>query len=228
MKRLLIPVLFVALVAREVQASIFGEEMGPLLQLVAGQVQEISALAEQLGVAKDQQETLLKLNQGINDTVGQIQSIQALMERAKGLDPSSVRSLSDLNDLLFRANQVKVQLNDLLKLKINLTNQAIGASALQSDTAYRMGQEMTIVGSSLARESEQASPGRAAQITAASNSAQMLAKGVELQTLAQLLQIQAMNLDLQKAQIERDLENERARREMYEKQLGKKREKPLL
>jgi hypothetical protein len=225
MRRILISALFAALLERQVHASIFGEEMGPLLQLVAGQVQELRSLTEQVGIAKDQQETLIKLNQGINDAVSQIQSIQALMERAKGLDPSSVRSLSDLNDLLFRANQVKLQVTELLRLKITLANQAIGASALQSDTAYRMGQEMMSVGSNLAQESQQASPGRAAQITAASSSAQTLAKGVELQTLSQLVQLQAMSLDFQKAQIERDLENERARRELYERQLSKKREK---
>jgi hypothetical protein len=225
MKKYIFPALFVAMIERQARASIFGEEMVPLMQLVAGQVQELKALTDQIGIARDQQETLIQLNQGINNAVGQIQSIQALMERARGLDPTSVRSLSDLNDLLVRANQVKLQVNELLRLKVSLANEAIGASALQSDTAYRMGQEMTLVGSSLAKESEQASPGRAAQITAASNSAQMLATGVELQTLAQLLQIQAMNLDLQKAQIERDLQNEQARREMYEKQLGKKREK---
>jgi hypothetical protein len=206
-------------------AGAFIGEIGPLLQLVSGQVTEIQRLTEQVGIAKDQQQTLLKLNEGINQAVSQIRSMETLIERAQGLDPRSVRSLADLNDLLYRANQVRLQINELLRLRISFANQAIESSALQTDTAYRMGQEMMLVGSSLARESESASPGRAAQITAASNSAQMLAQGVELQTLAQLVQLQALNLEFQKTQIERDLENDRMRKQLYERQLGAKRER---
>jgi hypothetical protein len=99
-----------------------------------------------------------------------------------------------------RARTTQADLAALLAIRNEMADQAITQSALQSDTAYRMGQEMVASGSDLARESQTASPGRAAQISASAQSAQMLSQGVELQTLAQIAQLQALQLDFQKAQ----------------------------
>lgn len=197
----------------------FGTEIGPLLQLVSGQIQQIQQLADQVGVAKEQQELLLQLNEGIGQVVDQIQTLQTIVERAKGLDPREVRTLSDLNDLLARAKQTQAMLAEMQAARVNLANQAITQSALQSDTAYRMGQEMVGVGSRLAQESETASPGRAHQITAAASSAQMLSQGVELQTLSQMVQLQALSLEFQKAEAERELQGEQLRRSQFQQGL---------
>ena len=197
-------------------ASIFGEETVPLIKLVAGQITEIERLSETLELARDQVQLLRDLNDGIDQTVSQIQSIEEIISRTRGLDPSAVRSLSDLNDLLERANQTKRELDELAMAKIAVADQAITASALQSDTSYKMGQEMVGVGSQLAVESRTASPGRAQQISAASGSAQMLAQGVELQTLAQMVQLQALTLEFQKSQVQHDLQNEKARQAVFE------------
>ena len=82
-----------------------------------------------------------------------------------------------------------------------------------------MGQEMIAAGSDLAVESKTATPGRAAQITAASGAAQMLSQGVALQTLAHIAQLQAMQLELQKTQMERDQYALTARRAYFSGQL---------
>jgi hypothetical protein len=218
MNKLKLFVVLAVLAPSRVEAF-FGTELGPLLQLVAGQLTEIERLTETLGAARDQARMLRELNQGVDRAVTQIRNMQTIMERTQGLDPSSVRSLSDLNDLLARANQTKQALEGLMQAKVALADQAIASSALQSDTTYRMGQEMTVAGSQLAVESQSASPGRSSQITAAANSAQMLATGVELQTLAQIVQLQAMTLEFQKSQVEQDLYNSRLRRAAYERQL---------
>src|SRR3989344_4416052 len=83
--------------------AFLGTEMAPLLQLVAGQVTEIERLTEQVGAAKDQLKALRELNRGVEKTVAQIQNLHALIERARELDPRSVRSLADLNELVRRA-----------------------------------------------------------------------------------------------------------------------------
>jgi hypothetical protein len=196
--------------------ALFGEELGPLLQLVSGQVTEIERLSETVGVAKDQMKLLQDLNTGIDRTISQIQSIEQIVQRAQGLDPTAVKSLSDLNDLLSRVKQTKRQVDDLMRTKLNLADQAITQSALQIDTSYKMGQEMLGTGALLARESQTASPGRATQITAASGSAQMLAQGIQLQTLAQMVQLQALTLEFHKAQLQRELDAEQARTALYE------------
>ncbi|MEK6578733.1 MAG: hypothetical protein AABZ55_05855 [Bdellovibrionota bacterium] len=200
--------------------SFFGTELGPLLQLVSGQITEIEKLSETVGLARDQMTAIKKLNEGIDRALFQIQNIKSIIERAQGLDPSSIRSLSDINDLLSRAKQTKEQVLDMLLAKVSLANVAIATSALQSDTAYKMGQEMVVTGSQLSNESQVASPGRATQITAAADSAQMLASGVELQTLAQMVQLQAMTLEFQKSQIEQDARSAKLRDAVFEGQLS--------
>lgn len=199
--------------------AFLGTELGPLLQLVSGQITEIEKLSESINATRDQTKTLRELNDGIEQAVMQIRNIQAIIERTQGVDPRAVRSLSDLNDLLDRAHQTKQAIDDLMQAKVDLADQAIAGSALQGDTAYRMGQEMVVTGSQLSAESQTASPGRASQIAASANSAQMLATGVELQTLAQLVQLQAMTLDFQKGQVAREIQTEKVRRAAYERQL---------
>jgi hypothetical protein len=104
------------------------------------------------------------------------------------------------------------EVQELVAVKMSLCDQAVEQASLQSDTSYKMGQEMVSVGAQLARESETASPGRAQQISASASAAQMLAMGVELQTLSQMSQLMALNLDLHKSQIEKDLKMERMRK----------------
>ena len=202
------------------KASMFGEELVPLMKMVAGQIEEIHELSETVGLAEDQIKYLQDLNRGIERTVQQIQSLQDIVEHAQGLDPTGIRSIADLNDLLRKAKNTKGEIEDLLGMKLMVADQAIGQSAVQGDTAYKMGQEMIQVGAQLASESQSASPGRASQITAASGSAQMLAQGVELQTLAQIAQLQAVSLELQKSSMERDLISEKGRKAAFQHQLA--------
>jgi hypothetical protein len=187
------------------QASLFGEENVPLFQLVVGQVQEIERLAELIGAAKNQVEAIKSLNAGINKTVDQIQAIEVIIDRAQGVDPTSIKSIAELNDYLERVQDVKARMDDLMGIRVKAAEIGITQSSIQGDTAYKMGQEMISTGSTLANESRNATPGRAAQISAASGSAQMVAKGVELQTMAQMVQLQALSLDLQRSQIDREM-----------------------
>ncbi len=206
---------FLLIQVSSVHASLFGEENVPLFQLVVGQVQEIERLAELIGAAKDQVEAIKSLNEGINRTVDQIQTIEAIIDRAQGVDPTSARSISDLNDYLERVQDVKARMDDLMGIRVKAAEIGISQSAIQGETAYKMGQEMIATGSVLANESKAASPGRAAQITAASGSAQMMAKGVELQTMAQLVQLQALSLDLQRSQIDREMTSRRMNQSLF-------------
>ena len=184
-------------------------ELAPLLKMVAGQVVEIEKLAQIAGASKDQTEALKTLNEGVNKTVSQIETIQEIVERAEGLAPSGVKSIRELNEYLERVTEIKEQIDLLLSIRAKAAELAVAQSSLQGDTAYKMGQEMIGTGSALSEESRTASPGRAAQISAASNSAQMMANGVGLQTMAQLLQLQAISLDLQRSVIEKDIQAKR-------------------
>lgn len=186
-------------------AQAFFADVGPLLQLVAGQVQEIEKLSDTLGLMKEQKDALMNLNAGIGRAVSQIESIQTIIQNSKNLDPRSIRSISELNEYLSRAKEAKGRVEDVLKLKILASDVAIESAAKQSQFSYTMGQEMIKVGSALALESKTASPGRAAQITAASSSAQMLSHGTLLQSLSQISQLQALMLDLEKTKIQQSL-----------------------
>ena len=190
--------------------ALFGAEMVPLMKLVGWQVVEIEKLAQILHASKDQVDAIRALNEGIKKTVEQIESLEVIIDRAQGVDPTAIRSLSDLNDFLERVQSVKQYVDDMMEIRIKAASIAIAQSAVQSDTSYKMGQEMIGTGTQLARESRGASPGRAAQITAAANSADMVAKGVELQNMSQLVQLQAVSLDLQRAQIEKEMVQRKA------------------
>lgn len=205
--------------------ALFGEEIPALLELIAGQVREIEQLTQAVGIAKEHRDLALEINRGIDQAVSQIRSVQSVLERVQGLNPTAARSIADLNDYLARMEAARRDLDQALGIKAEIAGVAIGQAAVQSETSYRMGQEMVLVGLELSQESQLASPGRAAQISAAAGSAQMLAQGVELQTLAQIAQLQAMSLELQKAQIEREQSDRRAHREFLENRLGSS-EKP--
>lgn len=208
-------VLVIALLIPAQAKAIFGMELGPLLKLVAGQVVELERLAEIAGASKDQANALRALNNGIDKTVEQIETVQIIIERADGLDPSSIRSVRELNDQLERVKDLKEKTDQIMMIRLKAAEIGISQSSLQADTSYRMGQEMIGTGSMLAQESKQASPGRAAQISASSNSAQMMAKGVELQTMSQLVQLQALSLDLQRSQIEKEISQRQSSRDIF-------------
>ncbi len=195
--------------------ALFGEEMVPLLKLVGGQVLELEKLTQIAGMAKNQNNAIQTINDGIDRTVDQIETIQAIIERSQGVDPSSVSSIRELNDYLERVQDLKNQVDQIMMIRIKAADLAISQSSIQGDTAYRMGQEMIGTGSVLAQESKTASPGRASQISAASNSAQMMAKGVELQSMSQLIQLQAISLDLQKAQIDKEMRQRNASQKIF-------------
>jgi hypothetical protein len=201
--------------------AFLGSEMLPLMQLVSGQIEELAYLSSQLSVAEAQMQTLTELNSGINRVIHQIESIEAIVERSRGLDPTAVRSLSQLNQLVSRAKDLQSSVSELIMIRSEIAEQAIAQSAAQSDTAYRMGQEMTLTGAKLADESKTASPGRAAQISASASSAQMLAQGVELQTLSQMVQLQALSLDYQRAQSEEPLQVKATQQKSFEESLRK-------
>lgn len=165
-------------------ASIFGEETAVLIQMAGTQLQELSQLAENVGIAKDQRNLLIQINEGVDKTVHQIQSIESIVERAQGVDPSAVRSLAQLNDAIENTKAMSNDVQELLSVKMFLCDEAVEEASLQSDTSYKMGQEMEDLGAKLSEESKNASPGRAQQITASASSAQMLAMGVELQSPA--------------------------------------------
>lgn len=203
----------------------FGLEMAPLMKLVAGQVTEIERLTQQIGIAKENQALLFELNQGINKTVAQIEAMNAVLDRAQGLDPKAVRSMSELNAYLARTREAKRAVEELMGIRSEAASIAIQQSALQSETAYLMGQEMMVTGATLAQDSRLASPGRAAQITAASSSAQMLAQGVQLQTLSQISQLQAMQLELLRSQIDQQRMEKQKQNEIFEQFIASKAQK---
>jgi hypothetical protein len=209
-----------ALFSFSAQASIFGEETVVLLQVVANQLVELDHLAENIGVLKDQRNLLVQLNEGIGKATEQLRSIETIVERSHGVDPSGIQSLSDLNRQIDELKGFSGAIQDLLVVKLMLCDQAVEEAGLQSDTAYHTGTEMVGTGSLLAQESQSASPGRAAQITASAASAQMLGQGVALQTLAQIAQLQAMSLDLQKGEIQRSLRIEQGQRSVMQQALG--------
>lgn len=208
------------------KASMFGEEIIPLAKLVAGQIVELEKLSQAVGIAKEERDALIKIYDGIDRTTRQIDTIQAVVERAQGLNPKPVQDLSDLNHFLDDSRALGEEAREAVSLKLLLTDQAIMQGAVQSNTAYKMGQEMIGTGSALAVESRTASPGRAEQITASAQSAQMLSSGVQLQTLAQIAQIQAMQLELQKAQLQKEVKAQDQRRQVFSFAMSKKRRNP--
>jgi hypothetical protein len=208
----LVPVMLTAIFAPiESAHALFGSETFVLMEVVSNQVMELQRLAESVGIAKDQANLLVQINEGVQQTTRQIRALESIIERAQGVNPTSVQSLSEINATLETTRALSNDVQELVSVKLALCDQAVEQAGIQSDTAYVMGQEMVSVGSQLAKESESASPGRAQQISASASSAQMLAKGVELQTLSQISQLLAMNLELQKAQLDRTLRQEQSR-----------------
>lgn len=188
----------------EVDASIFGEENVPLYKLVFGQIAELEKLAEALNVAKENRDLLREINDGITRVTDQLNAIEDIVRRAKSLDPASVRSLSDLTRLINDTKSISRDLDSILEARLTLTQEAIEKSALQTETAYLVGQEMISAGARISAESKVASPGRAAQLSASAASAQMMGTGTLLQTIAHLTSIQTIELEMRKGEIERE------------------------
>ena len=215
MRKLILAAILTITVAPFSAHALFGEDVASLLRLVAGQLDEIEQLTKAAGAAEDQLTILKKINDGIGRATSTIQTIDEIARRAKGLDPKSVQRLADLRRVLDEVRDIKSQTEGILLVKTEIADEAISSAAVQSATAYTMGQEMIGTGGSLSQEAATASPGRASQITASSSANLMLAQGVELQTLSQIAQMQAIQLDLQKSLIERDARHELERQDLY-------------
>ena len=116
-----VTIIFLALMSSTMaNASIFGEETLALLKLVGGQAIELERLADVVGVAKDQRDLLIKLNDGIETGVRQIEAIQAIIERAKGLDPTAVSRISDLTRQIEDVKEIHARTEEVVALKLTL------------------------------------------------------------------------------------------------------------
>ena len=211
---------FCSLTPGRVQASIFGEETVVLTKMLANQLVELERLAESVGVAKERRDMLINAYRGIERVTQQIEAVQIIIQRAQGLDPSSIQRISDLTFLINEAKDLRRSTLDLLGVKLDIAEQAIAQGSLQADTTYKMGQEMVGLGAKLAQESRAASPGRASQISAAAASSQMIGQGVLLQNVAQQTQLLAMTLELQKSRIAREIAAEKAQGAAISEALG--------
>lgn len=223
--RIIMNVIMVIIVITPIsaRASIFGEENIALLKLVSGQLLELERLANALEIAKENQALLIEINKGIDRVTTQLDAVDTIIQRAQGLDPTSVKRISDITNMIYDLKSMKMSVEELVVVKLLLSEKAIGQSAVQSETAYKMGQEMIGTGSVLASEVKSASPGRAAQISASAQTSNMMSQGVMLQTMAQMTQLQAMNLELQKSQLQREIYTERSRRSFLASELMKSR-----
>lgn len=198
----------------DAQASLFGEENIPLMKLVVGQIAELERLGQAVQLAQNQQEMLSQLHAGVEHAVQQIDALQEILVRAQGLNPGNVRRMSDLTAMINETKDLKYRAEHILTTKFQITDSAVAQSGMQAETSYLMGQDMIATGSQLADESRTATPGRAAQISAAADSAQMLSQGVALQTLAHIAQLTALGVDLQKTRLEQDL-NQKTQQDAY-------------
>lgn len=207
-----IPLVILLLFSCPTEASIFGEENIALMKLVFGQISELEKLTEAIGVAKENRDLLIEINEGINKVTNQLDAIDEIVRRSARLDPTSIRKISDLTNLINDAKTLSRDADALVSAKLMLTNEAILTSGLQSETAYSVGQEMIKAGSEYSAESRTASPGRAAQISAAASAAQMMATGTLLQTMSQMTQLQAIDLEFKKSEVERTRSSESERR----------------
>ena len=203
-----------------VHASLFGEENIPLMKLVVGQIVELERLGQAVQIAQNQQDLLAEIHAGVDRAVQQIEAIQEILTRAQGLNPGNVRRMSDLTAMINETKELKYRAEQILTTKMQITDSAIAQSGVQAETSYLMGQEMISTGAQLANESRAASPGRAAQISAAADSAQMLSDGVALQTLAHIAQLTALGVDLQKTRLERELLQKTQQDEYFEARLA--------
>ena len=186
------------------------------MKLVIGQIMELERLGETLEIAKDERELLGRINEGVNRTLNQIESIEEIILRAQRLDPKDIRRIADLNMLLEDLKDLKSRTSEILETKVIIVDHALFQSALQAETAYTMGQEMVKVGSNFTHESRSASPGRAAcNNNAAAAGAQTLSNGVLLQTLSHLTELQALSLELQKSKLEQELLTSKKRSETF-------------
>lgn len=222
MLKLLSVLLPLAFICNSANASIFGEENVPLYKLVLGQIIELERLAQAVGVAKETRDVLVEINRGIAQATDQISALEEIARRAKNLNPNAIKDISSLTDFINELKSINADTEEIVRAKLALTDEAIAQSAVQSNTAYVMGQEMIGIGSKLADESRSASPGRAAQISASAASSEMLSSGVMLQTMAQLTQLTALNLELKKTEMARDLELSQGRRNFSSKLLQNK------
>src|SRR3989344_3796908 len=84
-------------VSGNAHASLFGEETLVLMQIVANQLTELKHLAENVGIQKNQIELLYEINEGVQKSTQQITSLQSIIDRSQGVDPTSVKNLSEIN-----------------------------------------------------------------------------------------------------------------------------------
>ena len=201
--------------------AFFGAEEIQLAQMITNQLTELKTLTELVGVSSQQTQVLLEINSGVEQTIRTLKTLESLVKRAEGVSTKPIQNLSELNSAITEAKMIKEELITILNLKLSLIDQSVEEAAIQSDTSNRMGQEMIKLGNYYSNEVQSASPGRAAQLSAANLTHHTLSLGVMMQTLAQIAQIQAMQLDLMKNTASREINAQVSQRTILSKQLGK-------
>ncbi|MCM0604478.1 MAG: hypothetical protein KA715_00135 [Xanthomonadaceae bacterium] len=200
--------------------AFFGAEEIQLAQMITNQLTELKTLTELVGVSSQQTQVLLEINSGVEKTIQTLRTLESLVKRAEGVSTKPIQNLSELNSAISEAKMIKEELITILNLKLSLIDQSVAEAAIQSDTSNRMGQEMIKLGNYYSGEVQSASPGRAAQLSAANLTHHTLSLGVMMQTLAQIAQIQAMQLDLMKNAASRDINAQVSQRTILSRQLS--------
>lgn len=170
-------------------ASIFGEEDGILLQILANALQQLAQLKQILQNGEDSLNLFRDINKGINNSLAQINSI------APYINSGLYGDLGGLTDILKKIQGIYGEANNSPEQTIyQNTDQTIAEAITMNNSIYDYTKNLDQIGEEIKQYSHEVSPGGAQKLTA-----QTL--GVMIHVMNQQLRAQATGLKLSAQQM---------------------------
>jgi hypothetical protein len=188
---------------RQARADLFGGDVAVLSQMLIQSVMQLAKLRALLASAGDQVDLIRQINQGINDSLILLKTIDP------NLDPGLYREWTDANDSLRRLTDIYGAVPQSPEAQVQKdTDQEVAEAVAANNAFYKYSQAYDRVGEQIKQGSHNASPGGAQKMTAQ-------ALGIVIQILNQNLRAQSTGLKLQAQKLALENRKEKAETKQF-------------
>lgn len=185
------------------RADLFGGDVAVLTQILAQAIMQLSELRNLMGNATDHLDLIRQINQGINDSLNLLKTIDP------NLDPGIYKEWATVNEAVSRLSDIYGFVPDSPESRVQKdTDQGIAEAITFNNSFYKYSEHYDVVAERIKDASHSVSPGGAEKLSAQ-------ALGVVIQLLNQQLRAQSTGMKLQAQQLALENRKEKAETKLF-------------
>jgi len=190
-------------VPQKAHDDLFGGDVVVLTQILAQAIMQLSKLRELMGNASAHLDLIRQINQGINDSLRLLKTIDP------NLDPGIYKEWATVNDAISRLNDIYGFVPDSPEARVQKdTDQGVAEAVTFNNSFYKYSEAYDVVAERIKDASHTVSPGGAQKLTAQ-------ALGVVIQLMNQQLRAQSTGMKLQAQQLALENRREKAETKLF-------------